>query len=120
MKIRNGFVTNSSSSSFIISVRVPEELAHHLDVLEEFMKPFVKKFISSEDELKVWFEYLYGDGYIEEEYSAEIYDKCLKAIQDGYSVFEKTVEYGDESGYDSVGEMRKNSNYIIIDEGELT
>ncbi len=78
MKIRNGFVSNSSSSSFCIYVKdekmpLEERKEKTLKVLESYCAPY-------DDEDRKWY-----------------LDKAQKIVEDGrYLAIKKSVDYGGE------------------------
>lgn len=83
MKIRNGFVSNSSSSSFIISTKkAVEEIPV---VIEADLMDLISDSIETEEELNRYFKNHYGcDSYESaDEYEKKLWDKMKKAIAEG-------------------------------------
>ena len=95
MKIRSGFVSNSSSSSFIVAG------ADDLTVTIKInLKQFVQyTFKTKEDILKY---YDYNCGYESEEevikYNKKEYQNMLKAIEDGKTVYIGSVSSESDNG----------------------
>ena len=99
MKTRQGFVSNSSSSSFILSAKSNQKLGKIK--IEADVSELVEEEIASVPALKEYYidNYLFNDDteitldncekYIEEEdgYIWEQYNKCKKAIEAGNVVF---------------------------------
>ena len=84
MKLRNGFVSNSSSSSFIVAVKDATKIQL---VIEADLEKFADKIITTEEELNKHFEYEWGDEFKDkDEWVMKTYNKCLKAINDGMKV----------------------------------
>lgn len=91
MKIRTGFVSNSSSSSFIIAtVKSRDELIMKMEIEADLGK-LIKDIVATKEELKEYFEddLCYCPEDIE---SDETYKLCLKAIDEG-----KTIYFGEAS-----------------------
>jgi hypothetical protein len=126
MKLRTGFVSNSSSSSFIIAtegavprVRIEADISSLIDTT-----------ISTKDELDEWLidEFGYGDAETveaiceDDEYAARKYAKCLEVINEG-----KTIHIGRASneGDDGMEALIYNEgfsgadclNFTVIEEG---
>ncbi len=75
MKIRSGFVSNSSSSSFIVAAN--KENTNIKITLETDLKKY-GKVLTTEQEVKDYFIYEYGD-----DYDNVAYNSCLSAIKEG-------------------------------------
>jgi len=88
MKIRNGFVSNSSSSSFIIAAPKGKEMKI---LVEIDLSELSEQKINSKEELLGVFEEVYGANteskIKEEEYLWNWYQKALKAIEEGKIVY---------------------------------
>lgn len=93
MKTRNGFVTNSSSSSFVIAVKK--------DIEEGPMKIFIDnmfdKDYSTEKEYEEYILWNYGYESVEElkeeDCIYEKYIKCIEAIKEGYFIAYEFIDY---------------------------
>lgn len=110
MKIRKDFVTNSSSSSFIIGIKNNTE--------DNSMNIFLKEMFEDEDvlgstkeELEAYLLYDYGYDSINElkalsSYLSDLYDKSLKAINNNMKVVRISSEY------DAVGNVTTMINAL--------
>lgn len=88
MKIRNGFVSNSSSSSFVIVADCEDATIS----LQKSIKDISEKILRTEDDVNEWLINEYGYDTIKEifsEYSdvKKDYNAMLKAIHNGGVVF---------------------------------
>lgn len=144
MKVRSDFVTNSSSSSFVIAYKELPEIDK--GILEKH--PFLAMANKVIDFI-LHFEGYYGEtsaahifhnkeeyvNYLIDYYSwgkprkmldkfleenpelKERYDKVVKYIKDGYIVAEKSVGYADDGTQEILRLLAKNNDdFIIIEE----
>ena len=111
MKTRNGFVSNSSSSSFIVALNSNSDGKVTLQV-EVDLSRYGKR-IDSADELKHYFEDQYGsiEGYILDQYA-----KCKKAIDAGKTLL--IGSFSDEEGGEETF-LRDRGLQGIVDEDEV-
>jgi len=86
MKIRNGFVSNSSSSSFIVALKDANKTSTKVTVEIEVDLANYGTVISSVKALDKHYGDYYGDDWKDEDYYVKEYDKCRKAIESGKSV----------------------------------
>lgn len=102
MKIRKGFVTNSSSSSFILAKRNNDFTEEQKEAIFAYVKGHMlgRTKISTKEQLDEYYK-RYGlfkqNGEIDEdEYYYDEYMKLLGLIQKGYSIYKGDVSF-DES-----------------------
>jgi hypothetical protein len=96
MKIRNDFVTNSSSSSFVIAYKNVD----NNQLLDKIIEALGGKFvITTKEELDKYYVDNYGwkDETLEEildenDYRKDSYEEYLKSIQNGFKIYMNTVE----------------------------
>jgi hypothetical protein len=109
MKVRQGFVSNSSSSSFIISSKESELCVNVPVILEP------EKIISSIEELDEYFLELYLADALSEltKSEKENYDKCKDKLNNGEKIFIVCVKYTEE---DLLCELQqgKNKNITLL------
>lgn len=141
MKIRNDFVTNSSSSCFVIAYKsVPEIDEQTLDKYP-FLKGYqslintilfsegsdettIGKNFASKEEWDQHFIKEYGwseDNTVEEileddEGLKETYDEVVAYLEKGYNILDKWIDYDDKYGYTVIHELSDNENFIFIRE----
>ena len=144
MKVRNDFVTNSSSSSFVIAYkRMPES---DQDVLERYpwlncYKEFVEKIFSVDnpytdtdegttintiEELNAFFVSYYGyydDNTVDDVFSHddeglyELYRTMVDYVERGYNILHKNVDQSDKSYIGIITTLAKdNDQFVILDE----
>jgi hypothetical protein len=83
MKIRKGYVSNSSTSSFIVSIPKDKE-SHFVITIPVNLESYVDNIINTKEELDEEFKgrFKYGDI----EYEEKLYNECLEAINKGERV----------------------------------
>jgi len=111
MKVRDGFVSNSSSSSFILPVDSDSEevtVTLSIDALQRMFNSgdsdtSIDSVIRTESELKEYLLDQYGcEGYPfeklleENDYVEELYTDGMNMIQDGKTIVFGSVSYHDE------------------------
>ncbi len=89
MKYREGFVSNSSSSSFILSIpKDCQPYKHKIKVeLEVELDRFKDWIINNEKELKRYFEYNHYSNFMDYEYTRKRYNKMKEILDSGNKIF---------------------------------
>lgn len=115
MKVRLGFVTNSSSTSYMIAYKT-EELSEK-NFLEMFMEHFSYNIIKDEDSLKHYFldDYGYDDFNEMLEEEGDRYNNYLEKIKAGYCIAFLSVDYDNEEFMEFIEKLNDGKNIIILD-----
>lgn len=134
MKIKTDFITNSSSSSFIIAmqgtVEVDDEtlkrypfIAKHMELISKIL--LSGDTFSSVKELDEYFldQYAWGDidtieKVLEDSYQAPLYNKCKEMLEKGFLIFEKCVEYSETEITNILYSLEDDETFIILEGGE--
>jgi len=83
MKTRSGFVSNSSSTSFIIGVQDATEIVLHIRV---DLSQYANEVIESKEALDAYFEEIYWQYGERDEYVQNEYDRCIASLNEGNKI----------------------------------
>ena len=135
-KFRFSFVTNSSSSSFVVAYKSLPEIDEETIKKYPFLKNYssmIEKLLLTEteytskgdifktkDEIEKYMLWNYSCDTIEElkeEIGEELYNKIMKYINNGFNILLKYVDYNDECFINMIEQATEdNDNFVILEE----
>lgn len=135
-KFRFSFVTNSSSSSFVVAYKsipeIDEETINKYPFLKNYSSMIDKLLLTeteytskgnifkTKDEIEKYMLWHYDCDTIEElkeEIGEELYNKFMKYINDGFNILFKNVDYNDECFVYMIKQATEdNDDFVILEE----
>lgn len=142
MKIRSDFITNSSSSSYVIAYRSMPEFDEETLTKYPFLKAYgqlIEKVLFAEgdsetssgevartkEEYDKWFVENYGwrnqsldELLADDSWLLKRYNKAIEYLEKGFNILSKFVDYNDEYCMSVFHELAKDKDNFIILEDE--
>lgn len=135
MKKRIDFVTNSSSSSFVIAYK-PIEFSKEVTqkypevgIIDKLVNAFfgsegeygetcAGEIVKTITELHNYFEFEYGKDFAEDKYVLNLYNESKRYVTNGYTVVFKSIDYHDSASRDMLYDLSENlgSKFIILED----
>lgn len=128
-KIRIGFVTNSSSSSFVIMYKQMSQVGKEIIEKYPFLKNYIhmiEKLIFNGDNITTieglneyfvnqwgWKDQTLEEILNEDEDARGSYNQYKEKIENGYGIAFRCIDYNDESGEEMLRGLHDGVNFII-------